>query len=541
MKRIIHELVQDSDEWYEFRLAHDGASEAAAALGLSKTTPRNELLGIKHTGIAKEFSDWVQKNVLDRGHEVEKLARPIAEEIIGEELYPATYSFGRLSASCDGMTMAGDIAFEHKQYNTRLAASVERQELPDEHQPQCQQVMYVTGADKLLFMVSDGTKENCVWMWVFPDPEWVKRIISGWKQFNEDLLSYVPAEVIPAAFAAPTLDLPVVSIQTTGSIAVRSNLRAFGEALNVFIEKLPKAPSTDQEFADCKAALGKLKSAEETLDSEEIRALSQMAEIDEMRREKKLYQSLARTTRLALEKLVATRELQIKAAIVSNGRAALDAHLANLDTRLGKPYMPAMQDNFASAIKNKRTITSLQGAVDDELARCKIAANETADKIQVNLNALLELASEHTFLFADAAHIVLKDRDDFVMLVKSRIAEHKAAEDKKLEEAREKIRKEEQERADREAAAKIEAERKEQERSAKPVAAPAIAPPESAAPVLKRETVLRAVEPTVMSNILVTNVLQEIVDRITTYNRDELMIVKHCCDRIDATRHPRAA
>ena len=260
-----------------------------------------------------------------------------------------------------------------------------------------------------------------------------------------------------------------------------------------------------------------------------------------MRREKKLYQSLARTTRLALEKLVATRELQIKAAIVSNGRAALDAHLANLDTRLGKPYMPTMQDNFASAIKNKRTITSLQGAVDDELARCKIAANETADKIQVNLNALLELASEHTFLFADAAHIVLKDHDDFVMLVKSRIAEHKAAEDKKLEEAREKIRKEEQERADREAAAKIEAERKEKERSAEPVAASASAPTESVTPVLKLETVLRAVAPTAISNILVTNVLQEIVDRITTYNRDELMIVKHCCDRIDATRHPSAA
>ena len=33
------------------------------------------------------------------------MARPIAEEIIGEELFLATYSFGRLSASCDGLTM----------------------------------------------------------------------------------------------------------------------------------------------------------------------------------------------------------------------------------------------------------------------------------------------------------------------------------------------------------------------------------------------------------------------------------------------------
>lgn len=88
----IHELVQGSPEWQAFRLTHHGASEAAAMLGLSKKTTRSELLRIKHTGTPKEFSDWVQVNILDYGHQVEALARPLVEEIIGDDLYPVTCS-----------------------------------------------------------------------------------------------------------------------------------------------------------------------------------------------------------------------------------------------------------------------------------------------------------------------------------------------------------------------------------------------------------------------------------------------------------------
>lgn len=331
--------------------------------------------------------------------------------------------------------------------------------------------MMVSGASRSLFMATrwsgeEGSEilEEEKHFWYEPDMQLRKKICAAWDQFELDVAAYEHVEVIHAAVAAPTLDLPVVSIQTSGAIAIRSNLRAFGEALNSFIERLPTKPSTDQEFADCKAALSKLKTAEDTLESEESRALSQMTEIDEMRREKKLYQDLARTTRLALEKLVAARESAIKVEIVSAGKAALAEHIVSLNKRLGKPYMPTIAENFSVVIKNKRTVASLQGAVDDELARCKIAANEIADRIQVNLNSLRELAAEHAFLFSDTAQIVLKANDDLVIMIKSRIAEHKAEQERKLEVERARIRKEEQDRADREAAANVEVERKEQER-----------------------------------------------------------------------------
>jgi hypothetical protein len=108
--------------------------------------------------------------------------------------------------------------------------------------------------------------------------------------------------------------------------------------------------------------------------------------------------------------------------------------------------------DFAGVIKNKRTVKSLRDAVDGELARGKIAASTIFAKIQKNLIHLREHADAFKFLFADTAQIVLKDHDDLVTLVKSRIADHKAAEEKKEADTRERIRKEEQEKAEKEAA-----------------------------------------------------------------------------------------
>ena len=87
-----HNLVQGSKEWNEFRANHFGASEAAAMLGLSKQLSRNDLLLYKKTGKSKEYSDWVQENILDYGHEVEALARELLESELGDELYPVTCS-----------------------------------------------------------------------------------------------------------------------------------------------------------------------------------------------------------------------------------------------------------------------------------------------------------------------------------------------------------------------------------------------------------------------------------------------------------------
>lgn len=446
-------LVQGSPEWLAHRAKYRNASDTPSVTGSSTYKSRAEFLKERATGIIPEVDAATQRR-FDDGHRFEALARPLMEKIIGEDLFPVVGVDGLYSSSFDGLTMMGDTNGEHKTLNDAIRACQTAADLPLMYREQMEHQMMVSGAVRSLFFASKWTLndsdeyelEEERHFWYEPDMALRQKICASWDQFEIDKAAYIASEVIPAAVATPTLDLPVVSIQTSGAIAIRSNLRAFGEALNSFIERLPTKPSTDQEFADCKAALTKLKTAEETLDSEEARALSQMTEIDEMRREKKLYQDLARTTRLALEKLVTARESAIKVEIVAGGKAALAEHIVDLNTRLGKTYMPVVAENFATVIKNKRTITSLRDAVDTELARCKIAANEVADKIQINLQ-LLDDHKDYAFLFNDVATLVMKAKEDLYNVIKIRIDAHEAEQQKKLDAEREKIRKEEEEKA----------------------------------------------------------------------------------------------
>ena len=252
---MIHELQQGSDAWSQFRLAHFGASEAAAMLGLSKNVTRSELLRAKATGVAREFSDFVQKRILDHGHEVEALARPIVEEIEGVELYPATYSDGLLSASVDGIDLMGDVVFEHKQWAEALAAQVDAGIVPDEHMPQCQQILMVTKAKRVLFVVSDGTREKMVSAEVLPAPSWFDRIRAGWEQFARDLSTYSPpesAEPVPVGHAPETL--PALRIEVTGAVTA-SNLAEFKQTALAAIRSVNRDLKTDQDFADADKAV----------------------------------------------------------------------------------------------------------------------------------------------------------------------------------------------------------------------------------------------------------------------------------------------
>ncbi len=450
MNRIIHTFKQGDKEWLAFRPGHRGASEAAAALGISSNTTRTELLHMKHTGFGKEFTDWVQKNILDYGHEVEAKARRLIEEDIGEDLYPMTISIGLLSASCDGLTMDETMAWEHKQWNEALAESVRNGVLPDEYMPQCQQIMHVTGATTVMFTVSDGTRENRESMKVYPDAKWISRILAAWKQFEEDLAVYVPAEITIPVVAAPQLGLPAVSIVVNGSIALVDNLDKFGQALKAYVERINKKPETDEDFATLEATVKTLKTAEEALDAAESGALAQTDSIDTMRKTVALYRETARSNRLLIEKLVKAEKETRRTTIISEAAAELHTHVRKCNDRIGKPYMPSIPGDFAGVVKGLKSLDSMKDKVATELARCKIAANEWADQIQLNLGT--DGLEEYSGLFADIATLCLKAPEDFKNTVTARITAHQAKEAARLEAEREKIRAEEQAKAQREAA-----------------------------------------------------------------------------------------
>ena len=452
-------FTQGSPEWLAHRAQHFNASDAPAMMGCSPYKSRTELLHELHTGIPAEVDAATQER-FNEGHRAEALARPLAEKIIGEELYPLVGSSGRLSASFDGLTLMYDVAFEHKSLNNELRACMDGMEEADERLPlfyrvQMEQQLLISGAERALFMASkwkgDELEEerHC---WYYPDMQLRAKILAGWEQFAADLAAYVPTEKAAPVVAAVQESLPAVSVRVNGALAIVSNLPDFGQALRNFIANIPEKPSTDQEFADTEAACKALARAEEALDAAENNALAQLADVDTMRRLVADFKELARTTRLQREKLVKARKEQIREEIVAEGRKALSNHLASLNERLGKPWMPAITADFAGAIKGKRTIDSLRDAVNTTLAQAKIEANQIADRMQVNLNTLRDLAKDHTFLFADAASIVQKAPEDLTLLVKARIAEHTHKEAQRMEAERERIRAEEAARLEREQA-----------------------------------------------------------------------------------------
>jgi len=454
-ERIQHDLVQGTPEWMEFRLTHHGASEAAAMLGLSKKVKRSELMLAKHTGVAKEFSAWVQEKVLDHGHEVEALARPLVEKLIGEPLYPVTMSLGKLSASCDGLTLGDDVAFEHKQYSAELFASVSSGIVPDEHMPQCQQIMLVTGAEKVLFVCSDGTPDRFAMTEVLPDQAWFERLEAGWQQFDKDLADYTPPEPEQAVVAAPQATLPAVMVRVDGALTVTDNLNEFGQQLAVYVASLNFSPQTDQDFADLEAAVKVLKRAEEEIDEREAGAMAQIEAVNRLRQVAAAIREAARQPRLRGEKVVKSGKEDRKIALVTAATQAFAKHVAGLQAEITAVKFMPPAPSFGEAIKGLKTLSSIKDRLDTALANGKIAADAEAADVRAKLAWLDANAAEHRALLADLQQLVAKPFDDFKLAVTSRIEAQKKAEAEKLEAERMRIRAEEEAKARAEAEAKV--------------------------------------------------------------------------------------
>ena len=469
---IIHHVVQGSPEWLALRAKFKTASEAPAMMGESKQIKRTDLLNAKKTGLDRDVSWWVQTFLFDKGHEAEALARPILEASIGEDLFPVVGTEGDLLASMDGMTLLGETLFEHKMWNEQLAADVRAGTLTPHYYWQLEQQLLVSGAEKVIFVCSDGTEQNFVFMEYTPVPGRADQLLRGWKQFDIDLETHELSTEAPSIVVGKAPDeLPALRIELTGMVTA-SNLIVFETSALAVIDAVKTELKTDQDFADAKKAVKWCADVESAVKEAKKQALSQTATIADLFSSLDRVSAHARETRLKVDKLVAAQELLVKSGIKQKGEQALAEHIAGINKTLGKVTLPHIASDFAGAMKNKRTIASLQDAVDTELARAKIEASKAADDIRLNLGSLAELAVDHVFLFNDVQQLVMKANDDLVLLINSRIAEHKRVEEEKAEAQREQIRKEELKRiADEQEAERLAAIKPEPvvERATEPV------------------------------------------------------------------------
>ena len=451
MSMQIVNLVQGTPEWHAHRAKHFNASDAPAMMGCSSYKTRSDLVKELATGLGQEVDAATQRR-FDDGHRFEALARPLAEEIIGEDLSPCVGVQGKFSASFDGLTFMHDAAFEHKTLNKALReAMVEGctgEDLPLQYRVQMEQQAMVSGCDRILFMASEWTgdgqlieERHC---WYMPDQELRAQIIAGWEQLEKDVAAYDPTAERPApAVAAPMESLPAVVVQVNGALTVGGNLDAFGDALRQFIARIPAKPVTDQEFADAEAACKALKKAEDALTQAEDGALAQISDVEVMRRTVADLKNMARTARLATEKLVAAEKEARRTAIVTSAQAQLDQHIQALNQRLGAHWLPRMAGGFGEVIKGKKSLANMEDAVAVALTSAKHEANVLADRLEANRKHLVQADGDWIALFADFATVGAKAEEDFQILAAHRIGQHKQAEAQRLEAERERIRAEE--------------------------------------------------------------------------------------------------
>lgn len=306
------DLVQGSPEWKAHRAAHFNASDAPAMMACSPNKTRTELVKELASGIERDFSDYVQERVLDKGHVFEAYARPLAENIVGEDLFPVVGKNGTDSASYDGLTMMEDQGFEHKSLNAALREAMHEgctgESLPMAYQVQMEhQCMVCPSIEKVLFMASEWDhhgnlieERHC---WYYPNQQLREQIVTGWALLEKDVAAYDPsAEAAPEVVGQAPDQLPALRIDVTGMVTA-SNLEGFKAVAMRTIGSIKTTLVTDQDFADAEKTVKWCGNVESSLAAAKQHALSQTESIDRLFRTIDDISEQARTVRLKLEKL----------------------------------------------------------------------------------------------------------------------------------------------------------------------------------------------------------------------------------------------
>ena len=164
---------------------------------------------------------------------------PELEARIGEPLYNLVgESDNNIAASFDGITYDHKTIVEHKLLRNSTASRkrfdmAAQGELAEHDMAQVQQQLLVSGAERCLFCVSDGTAENLAIAEVLPDDDWFTRIKSGWAHFAADLATYAPThedkEFLQAVAEYRAIKAQQAEIEEAEK-AARQRLETLGEA-----------------------------------------------------------------------------------------------------------------------------------------------------------------------------------------------------------------------------------------------------------------------------------------------------------------------
>jgi len=449
-------IIQGDDAWHQHRLNYFNASETPDVLNCGYCS-RAALLQKKATGIIPEVSSFTQR-IFDDGHRFERLARPLAVEIIGEDLYPVVGTKGKFSASFDGLTIGDNIAFEHKTLNNAIRNALTVDDLPKKYHTQMEHQLYVSDADKCLFMATrwDANDELLEekHFWYESDPVLREDIIAAWNQFDIDLKSYQHVEVIEPPKAEPIKDLPAVIVQVSGALE-RCNIDEVKPLFDKFLANAITDLVTDEDFAQAEAESKIGRETAKRCIATAKSVVDQTLSISEVTRELENYAAKFNAIALQQEKAVKTQKEARKVMAKAEREQAFKAHVQSLNDEIKPITLSVTVPDWLGAMKSQRLLSSLYSKLDDALADGKIRADAAAQDIRVKLAWYTEYVTVTQFLFRDLQNIITNNGlEAFQSIVKTRIEAYAVEQELKIEAERKRIQAEEQRKAE-ERAAKI--------------------------------------------------------------------------------------
>lgn len=514
-----HNLEPGSAEWLAHRAEQFNAGDTGAALGCDSNKSRTDLLDELQQGFGQEVG-YFQQRVFDAGHRVEALARPLAERIMGEELYPFVYSAvalaaangapllqRRLGASVDGAPLSAKakLHWECKSLNDELRSALphkgqadiannDAKRLPKKYRTQmCQQAL-VRGSEAVLFSACEFDAQGNVvderHAYYEPEPELCEEVIRGWVQLEQDLASHKPVVHAerPKGEKLEAIGLPMVRVM--GSV-VESNLPAWRQMAFARIEAINRDLKTDEDFGQAKEDVKWLDEGAKAVKKLKADVLGQMVTVNEVVTTLDEIVAMQDRTRRELERLVESREKEIRSEVCAQYEHQAAAHRLKMVARIEalqlstqpSALIPALTHalvaaDFAKAIKSKRTIKSLHDSCGAELSRVKIALSSVTDRVELNLKHFQAecLDWRHLFMANEMATLVLKEEADFQAVCGQRIQQAKKADEERRQreeaEAQRRREAEEARRRQEETLAAELAERRRQEEAQRATAAP---------------------------------------------------------------------
>lgn len=435
----IVKVKQGTPEWHAHRARYFNASDAPAMMGCSPYKTRDQLVRELATGLSEEITPQ-KAAIFEAGHRAEALARPLAERIVGEELFPVTAvaDEGPYSASMDGLSMGEDKNFEHKALNDVLREAMfpgcTGADLPLLYRVQMEhQNLVGESIERTLFMASKWDQagnlieeRHC---WYTPDPALRAAIVEGWKKLELDVAAYAPDQQAPA----PKLDpkdkqakLPAIRIEVRGEV-VASNVEDL-RALAVGRIALVKTElATDQDFLDAKVDADWLREVAASMKMGLQMVRAGMEPVDAVMTMMEQVEALATRKAIDLEKQVETEGKRRKDAVVDTAQVELNQHIQKHNDALGANYLQRVVGPLAMAAKGLKTIKSTEEKVGAALVAEKAKADALALAFTRNRAVLKVDGTDWISLFPDFATMGSSEPEVFQAIAKQRIEKAKEA------------------------------------------------------------------------------------------------------------------